>query len=186
MSLFAERLHEHEIMFQSLREQEDTFARITEVLIASLRQGGKICFMGNGGSAGDAQHLATELVGRFQKERPGIASIAFTTDTSLLTAVANDYGYDRIFARQIEALCKPEDVVVGISTSGNSPNVLAGVVRARELGVTTVGLTGATGGALAKEADHSLIVPQGKAARIQEAHIFLGHTWCEEIEEALA
>ena len=151
-------------------------------MVEALQNGGKICFMGNGGSAADSQHLAAELVGRFQMERGGMASIAFTTDTSILTAVANDYGYDEIFARQVEALCSPNDVVVGLSTSGNSNNVLKGIHKAKEMGIFTVGLAGKDGGQLKEEADLAFVVPSPKAARVQEAHIFIGHSLCEVIE----
>ncbi len=169
-------------MMQALADQAGLFEEIAAKMVSSLKAGGKICFMGNGGSAADSQHLAAELVGRFQVDRPGIASIAFTTDTSILTAVANDYGYDAIFSRQVEGLCHPNDVVVGLSTSGNSPNVLKAIHKAREMGIFTVGLTGGTGGELKEAADLSFVVPQTKAARIQEAHIFLGHSLCEVIE----
>jgi len=181
-NLFTERLQEHQQMMQALAEQSDLFDQIAAKTVESIKAGGKICFMGNGGSAADSQHLAAELVGRFQMNRPGMASIAFTTDTSILTAVANDYGYDAIFARQVEGLCRPEDVVVGLSTSGNSPNVVKGIEKAREMGVFTVGLTGGTGGKLMEAADLCLVVPESKAARIQEAHIFIGHSLCEVIE----
>lgn len=184
--LFAERLAEHHETMRAIESQAEVFGQIAEKMIEAMRAGGKICFMGNGGSAADSQHLAAELVGRFQKDRPGWASIAFTTDTSILTAVANDYGYNAVFARQVEGLCGPDDIVVGISTSGNSPNVLAGIEKAREMGVFTVGLAGKDGGKLAASADLSIVVPSPKAARVQEAHIFIGHTLCEAIEDALA
>ncbi|MFT5465339.1 MAG: D-sedoheptulose 7-phosphate isomerase [Verrucomicrobiales bacterium] len=184
-SLFADRLEEHLETMRSIESQAEVFGQIAEKMIAAMRAGGKICFMGNGGSAADSQHLAAELVGRFQKERRGLASIAFTTDTSILTAVANDYGYDAIFSRQVEGLCGPSDIVVGLSTSGNSPNVLAGIERAKEMGVFTVGLAGKDGGKLAAAADLAIVVPSPKAARIQEAHIFIGHTLCEAIEDSI-
>jgi D-sedoheptulose 7-phosphate isomerase len=142
--------------------------------------------MGNGGSAADSQHLAAEFVGRFQLQRGALPAIALTTDTSILTAVANDYGYDSVFERQVEALVVPGDVVVGLSTSGTSPNVVKGVRRAREIGACTVGFTGESGGELAKHCDYCLKVGSGKAARIQEGHILLGHTLCEIVEEALS
>lgn len=186
MSLFSERLEEHFETMRAIEAQAEVFGQIAAKMIESLRAGGKICFMGNGGSAADSQHLAAELVGRFQRDRPGMASIALTTDTSILTAVANDYGYEAIFARQVEGLCGPNDVVVGLSTSGNSPNVLRAVEKAREMKIFTVGLTGGHGGKLAAAADLAIVVPSPKAARVQEAHIFIGHTLCEAIEDALA
>ncbi len=181
-TLFSERLQEHQHTMAALAEQSALFETMTAKLVSALRAGGKICFMGNGGSAADSQHLAAELVGRFQLDRPGMASIAFTTDTSILTAVANDYGYDEIFARQVEGLCTARDVVIGLSTSGNSLNVVKGVEKAKELGVFTIGLTGGTGGTLKDTADLCWVVPATKAARIQEAHIYIGHTLSEVVE----
>lgn len=183
--LFLDRLQEHLETLRSLQALASQFQMIAEHLSLAIQKGHKICFMGNGGSAADAQHLAAELVGRFQRERRGLPSLAFTTDTSVLTAIANDYGYDQIFARQIESLCQPGDVVVGLSTSGNSPNVLLGIARAKELGLFTVGLAGKDGGQLARLADQCLTVPSPKAARTQEAHIFIGHCLCEAIEDKI-
>ena len=165
-----------------LRPQiEQIAARMTSVVLS----GGKVFWMGNGGSAADSQHLAAELVGRFARERKALASIALTTDTSILTAVANDYSFDAVFGRQLEAQCGPKDVVVGISTSGNSENVVRGVRTAKALGAFTVALTGNGGSRLATEADVSLIVPSNVTARIQEAHILIGHIICDWIENAV-
>jgi len=147
-----------------------------------IKNGGKILIMGNGGSAADSQHIAAEIVGRFKKERKGMPAIALTTDTSILTSVGNDYGYDYIFARQIEALCRPEDLVIGITTSGNSTNVVSAMQAAKEIGATTVGLTGGSGGKLTAICDFNLIMPSNVTARIQEAHIFVGHCLCEILE----
>ena len=183
--LFLERLQEHLETVGALKEHGETFEAIAKCLSQAIRSGHKICFMGNGGSAADAQHLAAELVGRFQRERRGLPSLALSTDTSVLTAIGNDYGYDQIFARQIESLCQPGDIVVGISTSGNSPNILLGIARAKELGVHTVGLAGKDGGKLAQMADQCLTVPSSKAARTQEAQIFIGHCLCEAIENEM-
>jgi len=161
------------------------FPAISEVGIAmqtTIKNGGKILIMGNGGSAADSQHIAAEIVGRFKKERKGMAAIALTTDTSILTSVGNDYGYDYIFARQIEALCRPEDLVIGITTSGNSANVVQAIKAAKEIGATTVGLTGGTGGKLLDLCDYNLVMPSDVTARIQEAHIFVGHSLCEILE----
>jgi len=155
-------------------------------MIACMRDGGCIFWLGNGGSAADSQHLAAELVERFEMERPGIRSVALTTDTSALTAIGNDEGFERIFARQIEALGRPGDLVMAISTSGNSPNVLAAVTIARALGLTTVGLTGRDGGRLKALADICLIVPSENTARIQEAHILVGHILCDLAEQHVA
>ncbi len=158
---------------------------VAERLTACLQNGGKVIWMGNGGSAADAQHLAAELVGRFTRERPALPAIALTTDTSILTAIANDYGFERVFARQIEGLCTPKDVVVGISTSGNSPNVLAGIESAGKIGAYTVGFAGGINGGRLKElADTCLHVPCATTARVQEAHIFIGHVICDLIESA--
>lgn len=149
----------------------------------ALRNGHTIFFCGNGGSAADSQHLAAEIVGRFLKERRGMSAVALTTDTSILTAVSNDYGYDQIFARQVEALIRPGDVLVGLTTSGNSPNVVVAIEKAKEMGAVTIGMTGGTGGKLSDMCDVCLIVPSNVTARIQEAHILVGHIVCEIIDE---
>ncbi len=158
--------------------------QIARRMSAALNSGGKIFWMGNGGSAADSQHLAAELVGRFSRERSALSSIALTTDTSILTAIANDYGFDTVFARQVEALCTAADVVVGISTSGNSENIMRGIKRAREVGAYTVGLSGGKGGRLKAAADTCLIIPSTTTARIQEGHILVGHILCDWIEDA--
>ena len=149
-----------------------------------LRRGGRILVCGNGGSAADAQHLAAELSGRYVKERRALAGIALTTDTSALTAIGNDYGFDQIFSRQVEALGRPGDVLVGISTSGNSGNVIAAVEAARSLGVKTIGILGRDGGRLASLVDDALIVPSKVTARIQEVHEMVFHFWCEALDES--
>ncbi len=158
---------------------------IGEQLVRCLNKGGKIVWMGNGGSAADSQHLAAELVGRYQRERQGLASIALTTDSSILTAVSNDYGYETVFARQIQALCTKQDIVIGISTSGNSKNIINGIKAAKDIGIYTVALLGGSGGALKELVDLSLIVPSDKTARIQEAHILIGHILCEMLDESI-
>jgi D-sedoheptulose 7-phosphate isomerase len=150
-----------------------------------LRNGGKLLFFGNGGSAADAQHLAAEFVGRFVSERAALAAISLTTDSSILTAVGNDYGFDRVFARQVQALGRPGDVVVAISTSGNSPNVLEAVKEAKKHGLNGIGLTGKDGGALAREARVTITVDSDSTARIQECHIAIGHIFCELVERDL-
>jgi D-sedoheptulose 7-phosphate isomerase len=151
----------------------------------TLRRGGKILFFGNGGSAADAQHLSAEFVNRFLRERSALAAMALTTDTSALTSIGNDLGFDEIFARQVTALGRPGDVVVAISTSGNSPNVLKGVEAARQLGCITVGLTGRAGGELVRVVDEAFVVPSKETPRIQETHITLGHALCALVEERL-
>ena len=173
---------EHQAMFAKLAVLIPQISQIAEELKACLKRGGKILLMGNGGSAADSQHIAAEIVGRFKKERRGLAAIALTTDTSIITSVGNDYGYDYIFARQIESLCRPEDVVVGITTSGNSKNVVAAIEEANRLGATTIGLTGGTGGKLNDLCKFNLIMPSSDTPRIQEAHIFVGHSLCELLE----
>ncbi len=172
----------HMAMFEALAP---LFAQISDVGIAmqnTIKNGGKILLCGNGGSAADSQHIAAEIVGRFKKERKGMPAIALTTDTSILTSVGNDYGYDYIFARQVEALCRPEDLVIGITTSGNSANVVRAMEAAKAIGATTVGFTGGTGGKLNALCDYNLVMPSSVTARIQEAHIFVGHCLCEILE----
>ncbi len=159
--------------------------QISDCIINCLKKGGKVMLFGNGGSAADSQHLAAEFVGRFQKDRKAMPAVALTTDTSILTSLANDYGYEVIFAKQIEALGKRGDVAIGISTSGKARNVTLGIKQAKEMGLKTITLTGSDGGALAKAADISLLVPSKITARIQEAHITIGHIVCELTEEAL-
>lgn len=156
---------------------------ISEKIQSSFEENKKIYLFGNGGSAADAQHIAAELVGRFQKERKGLPAIALTTDTSILTAVGNDYGYEHIFSRQVEALALPGDIVIGISTSGNSASVVEAIKKAKEIGAYTVGLTGGSGGWLKELCDMSIVVPSSNTARIQEAHILIGHILCELIEQ---
>lgn len=151
-----------------------------------LQSGHKVLFFGNGGSASDSQHLAAEIVGRYERERRGFPAIALTTDTSILTAVGNDYGYDRVFERQIEALGQKGDVAVGISTSGNSKNVNLALRKAKSQGLYTIGLSGRDGGELAKITDLAIVIPAQKTARIQEAHIMIGHIICERADELLS
>jgi D-sedoheptulose 7-phosphate isomerase len=161
----------------------EAFARRTAGV---LGRGGKILLCGNGGSAADAQHLAAEFVNRFQRDRRALAAIALTTDTSVLTSIGNDSSFDQIFSRQVEALARPGDLLIAISTSGNSPNVLKAVEAARRLGVATVGLCGGSGGALAAAADEAFVVPSRETPRIQEIHITLGHVWCALTEDLVA
>ena len=154
-------------------------------MVAAVRNGGKVLLFGNGGSAADAQHMAAELVGRLERERPAIAAIALSTDTSTLTAVANDFGFERVFARQIDALGRRGDVAFAISTSGDSKNVLAGVAAARERGLSVIALTGRDGGHLGQRADVHINVPVADTARAQEVHRTLLHILCELVETEL-
>ena len=163
----------------------EPFARLVSVAAQALRDGNKLLFFGNGGSAADAQHLATELTVRFERDRPPIAAIALTTDSSTLTAIGNDLGFDRLFARQIEALGRPGDVAIGITTSGRSRNVVLGLQAARERGLVAAALAGRDGGDLPGLADPLLIVPSQNTARIQEMHITLGHALCAALERDL-
>ena len=156
-------------------------------LIQQLQQGHKLLVFGNGGSAGDAQHIAAELTGRFVQERRGLPAIALTTDSSALTSIANDFGFEHVFARQIEALARPGDVALGISTSGNSANVIHGLRRARQLGCEVFGFSGRDGGQMnALLESHNLVVPSPITARVQECHILLGHILCEMVDTAFA
>ena len=161
-------------------------ASATDAVIACLRAGGKVLVCGNGGSAADAQHFAAELVGRFERERPGLPAIALTTDTSALTAIANDYAFEQVFSRQVEALGRRGDLLLGISTSGNSPNVVRAAEVAKQAGLTVVGMTGQGGGKLATLADHLVAVPSTRVARVQELHELALHALSAAIDEGLA
>lgn len=166
--------------------QMQTIGRIGHLLALALLNGKKILLCGNGGSAADAQHIAAELVGRFWKmERRGLPAISLATDTSAMTAIANDFGFAHIFSRQVEALLQPGDVVLGISTSGNSPNVLDGLKTAKQLNGKTVGLLGGNGGKIKDVCDETIIVPGNETPRIQEAHIMIGHIWCDIVERTI-
>ncbi len=160
-------------------------ARAAELCIEALRNNGKVLFAGNGGSAADAQPLAGELVSRFNYDRPGLAGIALTTDTSALTAIGNDYGYDYVFARQVEALGRQGDVFIGISTSGKSANVLRALDAAKAAGMRTIGFSGRSGGLMKERCDVALCVPSDHTPKIQEAHIVMGHTLCALIEREI-
>jgi D-sedoheptulose 7-phosphate isomerase len=156
-----------------------------KLIIDAYRNGKKVILFGNGGSAADAQHIAAELVGKYYMDRRPLPAEALTVNTSSLTAIGNDYAFERIFARQVEALGNPGDVAIGISTSGNSPNVIEAIRAAKKKGMITIGLTGAEGGRLKNEVDYCICVPSKDTPRIQEAHILIGHIWCELIEGAL-
>lgn len=179
---FAEHMKVASATLAAVREP---FGRLLGACEGCIRANGKILFFGNGGSAADAQHLATELAARYIKDRAAIAAIALTTDTSLLTAIGNDMGFDRVFARQVEALGRPGDVVIGITTSGRSPNVLRALETAKRLGLTAAALSGGTAGALHGLADPLLVVPSTTTARIQEMHIAVGQMLCGALERRL-
>jgi D-sedoheptulose 7-phosphate isomerase len=175
---------EHEDVIAKLKVDScESIAACGALLVETLKSGHKILVCGNGGSAADAQHIAAELVGRYENERRALPAIALTTDTSALTALANDYDFKRIFARQVEALAQNGDCLIAISTSGNSENVISAVMKARELGCQVVGMTGSSGKKLASLCDACLMVPSERTARIQEAHITVAHIWCEMIEQ---
>jgi len=161
----------------------NTIADAARMVLKAYRGGGKVLLVGNGGSAADAQHIACELVGRFKMERKGLPAVALTTNTSILTALANDYGYDAIFSRQLEALADARDVLIAITTSGTSPNILKAVEAARSKGTKVIGLTGETGGKLKELADLTIMIPSGNTQRIQEAHITIGHIICCLVEK---
>jgi D-sedoheptulose 7-phosphate isomerase len=182
---FEDAIREHQSMMASLGEVWPSLVAAADAVIERVNNGGAVFWFGNGGSATQAMHFATEMVGRFERERPGIRSYALVADTSLITAVANDYSFDVIFARQIESLCRPGDVAIGLSTSGNSANVLQGIDAAASMGALTVGFTGGEGGKLARSVDIPIVVPHPRTCRVQEAHLFLGHTLCELVEAAM-
>lgn len=180
-------LHDSSAVKTRILEDEGFLGKIqasAEAILSCLGQSGKVLIFGNGGSAADSQHFAAELVGRFQNERRALAAVALTTDTSILTALANDYSYDAVFKRQIEALAGCHDIAFAISTSGMAKNVLEAVRFSKHLGLRTIGLSGKDGGELAKLADISLIVPSSVTARIQETHITIIHILCELVEDA--
>lgn len=181
-----------EILLESIQVKEELLRTnvgqikdIAELIIEALRKNGKVILCGNGGSAADSQHISAELVGRFKRDRTSLAGIALTTNTSVLTSLANDYGYEVVFAKQVEALGQKNDVLIGISTSGKAKNVALALKQAKKMGIKTVALTGGDGGDIAKLADTSLIVPSSVTARIQEAHITIGHIVCELVEQTL-
>ncbi|MBI4208571.1 MAG: D-sedoheptulose 7-phosphate isomerase [Deltaproteobacteria bacterium] len=174
-----------EIQLRVSKELARPIATVAEAIVSQLKKGGKVIFFGNGGSAADAQHLAAELIGRFQGERKALPAIALTTDTSILTAIGNDYAFDQIFERQVEGLVGPNDAVVGISTSGHSINVLRGLKKAKDCGALTVAFLGKGGGRIREVVDFPLVIPSDQTSHIQESHITIGHILCGLIEEGL-
>ncbi|MFB9886429.1 D-sedoheptulose-7-phosphate isomerase [Balneatrix alpica] len=185
-STFHATLTRHLQVFNQLSSLEPQVLELADRVEACLAQGGKLIFMGNGGSAADCQHLAAEFVVRYKAERRPLGAIALTVDTSILTAHSNDYSYDSVFTRQIQALARPQDLVIGLSTSGNSANVIDGIRAAKELGCFTYAWTGESGGKLLALADVTLRMPSNETARIQEAHMLIGHWVCEEMDSRLA
>jgi D-sedoheptulose 7-phosphate isomerase len=163
----------------------DTARKIADVIASALREGHKLLIAGNGGSAGDAQHIAAEIVGRYKQDRPAYAAIALTTDTSALTAIGNDYGFEQVFARQVEGLGRRGDVLLAITTSGRSPNILAALKTARQHGLVTIGFTGSKGASMAAFCDHLLVAPSEDTAVIQQIHLTFAHGICEVIEQTL-
>ena len=170
-----------------IQKSKDSLSKNIEkaanICINSLKNHGKILILGNGGSAADAQHIAAELVGRYQTDRKGLAAIALTTDTSAITSISNDFGYEKVFERQIQAIANKNDVVIGISTSGTSKNVIKGLAYASSLGCKTIGLSGKDGGKMNTICDLNIVVPSKSTPRVQEIHIFIGHTICHLIDQ---
>jgi len=185
MSLFLQNLEEHNALLATLHSLDGDVQRAGLMAAQTLQRGGKILFCGNGGSAADSQHLAAELTGRFIKDRKPLAAVALSTDTSALTCIGNDYSFDEVFARQVAGLGRKEDLLIGISTSGNSVNVIRAVEEAQKLGMQTLGLLGRDGGKLRGLCTHSIVVQHAVTARIQECHILIGHTLCGLIEQEL-
>lgn len=184
MKTFIAELDEHNAMMARLAGCSKAIEAAAELLINTLKQGGKILLCGNGGSAADCQHLAAELVVQYQKQRQALAAIALTTDSSILTAHANDFGFESVYSRQVEALGTGQDCLIAISTSGRSKNIINAAIAARLKGMAVIGLTGGDGGELIEHVTHPVIVPAEVTARIQEAHILIGHWWCGAIEGA--
>ena len=186
MKTFISELEEHQSMIARLASCSEVIEAAGELLIKTIRQGGKVLLCGNGGSAADCQHIAAEFVVRYEKKRQAMAAIALTTDSSILTAHANDFDFETVFSRQVEVLGNDKDCLIAISTSGKSKNILRAVDAAKARGIMVIGLTGCEGGELSKQATVSIIVPSMVTARIQEAHILIGHWWCGIVEEALS
>ena len=183
--MLKDNYEEHIACLNHILEIESTITTVGEILLKTIMSSHKILICGNGGSAADSQHFAAEIVGRFQKERKAWPAVALTTDTSVMTAIANDYAYKDIFARQVQGHGQAGDVFIGISTSGNSQNISAAVAESSAKGIQTIGLLGRDGGILKEEVDFPVIVPHAVTARIQEAHIFILHFWAEQIEEGV-
>ena len=185
LSMIQKELHAHmETIEKTIETMIPSIQSASEAMVKTLKAGNKILLVGNGGSAADAQHIAAELTGRYKSERKGLPAIALTTDTSALTAISNDYGYERVFDRQVEALANQGDLLVGISTSGNSDNIISAFILAKELGCATLGMSGKSGGKMNNVCDLNLIVPSDDTPRIQEMHILIGHILCQAVDDA--
>lgn len=185
MSLFLQNLKQHKLLFETLDSLDESVSKAIVPIAEALQSKKKLMICGNGGSAADSQHIAAEFTGRFVKDRPPIAAVALSTDTSALTCIGNDYSFAEIFSRQVQALARPGDCLLGISTSGNSENVIQAVKTAKAMGMTTIGLLGRDGGKLKDLCDYSIVVPCDVTARVQEAHILIGHSICGAVEQAL-
>ena len=185
-AIIKEFLAHQETIAKVIETMQEPLLEASKLAVETLRAGNKILLCGNGGSAADAQHIAAELTGRYKTERRGLPGIALTTDTSALTAIGNDYGYDRVFDRQVEALANKGDLIIGISTSGNSKNIVSALKLGKELGCKTLGFSGRDGGAMNEVCDVNLIVPSSDTPRIQEMHILFGHTICQIVDNELS
>jgi D-sedoheptulose 7-phosphate isomerase len=184
-NVVEQRLQESVETISALIKQQEAIQHMADELVACLKNGNKLLICGNGGSAADSQHFAAELVGRLQRDRAPLPAMALSTDTSILTAIGNDYSYDEVFSKQVEALARPGDILIGISTSGRSGNVLKAVEAARRRQVKTFALSGKDGGPLAQAVDQAIVVPSRTSQHIQEGHIAIIHIWCEIIEDTL-
>ena len=185
LSMIQNELHAHlETTNETIKRLTPHIQSASELIVKTLQSNHKILLAGNGGSAADAQHIAAELTGRYKNERRGLPAIALTTDTSALTAISNDYGYGHVFDRQVEALANPGDLFIGISTSGNSDNIISALLKAKEIGCTTLGMSGKSGGKMNEVCDLNLIIPSEDTPRIQEMHILIGHILCQAVDDA--
>ncbi len=185
-AIIKEFLEHQETIAKVIDTMQEPLEKAAKLVVETLRTGNKVLICGNGGSAGDAQHFAAELTGRYKTERRGLPGIALTTDTSALTAIGNDYGFDRVFDRQVEALAQRGDLLIGISTSGNSKNVINALMMAKDMGCKTLGLTGRDGGLMNQHCDINLIVPSDDTPRIQEMHLLFEHTICQIVDNELS
>jgi len=185
LEMIQKELQAHKVTIEKTTDSMiPDILKATELIVNTLQNGNKVLLCGNGGSAADAQHIAAELTGRYKSDRRGLPGIALTTDTSALTAISNDFGYDRVFDRQVEALANEGDLLIGISTSGNSANILSALVLAKELGCTTLGMSGKGGGKMNDTCDLNLVIPSNDTPRIQEMHILIGHILCQAVDDA--
>ena len=185
MSIFKKNIEEHINLFNKIGSLEKLLDDASNIMVNTIKKGGKLIFCGNGGSASDSQHISAEFVGRFIEDRIALPAISLTSDTSALTCISNDYGYEYVFSRQVEAISRPEDCLIGISTSGNSLNVINAIETSKQNGIKTISLLGKDGGSMKNIADINIIVDSNITARIQECHIFIGHTLCQLVEKKL-